>query len=86
MIVNKRHIATEESLADRARLSALTMYSSPPTEQISLTEFEEFAFDRLRCECCDLFPSAMRTRRASLRRLTPIDSLPVAAGRSAQHY
>lgn len=48
MIVGKRTI-TKEDVGDRARLSALNMYSTPPMEQISLTEFEDFALDRLRC-------------------------------------
>ena len=34
-----------------AKLSCLSMYSVPPTEKLSVTEFEEYAFDRLRCEC-----------------------------------
>ena len=47
MKVVRRHIAQEE-VTDRARVSALTMYSTPPAEKLSLTEFEDFAFDRLR--------------------------------------
>ena len=31
-----------------ARTSCLSMYSVPPTEKLSVTEFEEFAYDRLR--------------------------------------
>ena len=31
-----------------ARVSCLSMYSVPPTEKLSVTEFEEFAFDRLK--------------------------------------
>ena len=34
------------------QVSALNMYSEPPTERLSVTEFEEFAFDRLRREPC----------------------------------
>lgn len=34
-----------------AKLSCLSMYSVPPTEKLSVTEFEEYAFDRLRREC-----------------------------------
>jgi len=30
------------------KVSALSMYAEPPTEQLTVTEFEEFAFDRLR--------------------------------------
>ena len=48
MQVVKRQIAREEEEGGRARISALSMYSTPPTEQISLTEFEEYAGDRLR--------------------------------------
>ena len=48
MIVGKRQI-TKEDTGERVRLSALNMYSTPPEEQVSLTEFEDFAFDRLRC-------------------------------------
>jgi len=40
-----RRIATEPQ---GDRLSALNMYMTPPIESLSLTEFEEFAFDRLR--------------------------------------
>lgn len=47
MIVGKRQI-TKEDTGERVRLSALNMYSTPPEEQVSLTEFEDFAFDRLR--------------------------------------
>lgn len=36
------------------RVSALNMYMTPPTESISVTEFEEFAFDRLRCALAPL--------------------------------
>ena len=50
MIVGKRQIAKEEDTGSKLRrVSALSMYSTPPEEQLSLTEFEEFAFDRLRC-------------------------------------
>ena len=48
MKVVKREIATEQSDVGK-RLSALSMYSDPPDKQISITEFEEYAFDRLRC-------------------------------------
>ena len=48
MLVQKRQIAKEEDTTSRMRLSALNMYSTPPMEQLSVTEFEEFAFDRLR--------------------------------------
>ena len=45
--MNKRVVSHEETL-DTRRISALSMYTTPPFEQVSLTEFEEFAFDRLR--------------------------------------
>ena len=48
MQVVKRQVAIQDD-AGSQRLSALSMYSVPPPEQLSLTEFEEFAFDRLRC-------------------------------------
>ena len=63
MLVGKRQITKEET-GDRVRLSALNMYSTPPEEQISLTEFEDFAFDRLRrapplfASCCHALPCA----------------------------
>ena len=47
MIIGRRQVAPEES-APGQRLSALTMYTRPPEERISVTEFEEYAFDRLR--------------------------------------
>lgn len=68
MKVVKREIATEQSDAGK-RLSALSMYSDPPDKQISITEFEEYAFDRLRCmplcapTCC-LFPPPTDASRA----------------------
>jgi len=46
MQVVKRLIVTEHD--ESKRISALSMYTDPPDEQISVTEFEEYAFDRLR--------------------------------------
>ena len=43
-----RHIALEQEQNTSQRLSALNMYSTPPEDRISLTQFEDFAFDRLR--------------------------------------
>ena len=48
MQVVKRTLAKEEDVGSRARISALNMYSTPPQEQISIIEFEDYAFDRLR--------------------------------------
>jgi DNA primase large subunit len=48
MQVNKattRRVTTESS---SSRLSTLSMYVQPPTEVLTMTEFEQFAFDRLR--------------------------------------
>lgn len=45
-----RRISSEKPAA--GRMSALSMYEIPPTEPISVSEFEEFAFDRLRCALC----------------------------------
>jgi hypothetical protein len=47
-VIKARQIAAEEEPSSR-RISALSMYSVPPTERISHTEFEDFALDRLRC-------------------------------------
>ena len=47
MQVVKRQVA-EETEGASARLSALNMYTKPPLEQLSVTEFEDYAFDRLR--------------------------------------
>lgn len=33
------------------KVSALSMYAVPPTEQLTIAEFEEFACDRLRRKC-----------------------------------
>ena len=41
-----RRISSEKPTT--GRVSALSMYEVPPTEPISVSEFEEFAFDRLR--------------------------------------
>ena len=49
MQVVKRAVAPENDEFAKHRLSALSMYSTPPDEQISVTEFEDYAFDRLRC-------------------------------------
>jgi DNA primase large subunit len=49
MIVNKRQITKEQDPGGRgARLSALSMYAEGPTDNITLVEFEDYAFDRLR--------------------------------------
>lgn len=45
-----RRISSEKPAA--GRMSALSMYEIPPTEPISVSEFEDFAFDRLRCALC----------------------------------
>ena len=45
--VNRR-VTTETNRPSGAKVSSLSMYSVPPTEKLSVTEFEEFAFDRLR--------------------------------------
>ena len=63
-----------------AKLSCLSMYSVPPTEKLSVTEFEEYAFDRLRREC-----PARDTHRPALARLVALGSTPTRRlGRSAQ--
>ena len=49
MQVVKRQIAKEDDQENRGRISALSMYGVPPEQLISLTEFEEYAGDRLRC-------------------------------------
>ena len=41
-----RRVAPEKPAA--GRVSALSMYELPPAEPISVSEFEEFAYDRLR--------------------------------------
>ena len=46
--VRRTVVTEEEKVGTGRRLSALSMYATPPDEQLSLTEFEEFAFDRLR--------------------------------------
>eukprot|EP00965_Chrysotila_dentata_P158323 5230145-Pleurochrysis_carterae.AAC.3 len=43
-----RRVALERG--DGTRASALSMYANPPTEHLSVGEFEDFALDRLRCE------------------------------------
>ena len=43
-----------------ARLSALSMYPIPPTEKLTVTEFEDFAYDRLRRAWPGLESSAPR--------------------------
>ena len=50
MQVVKRTIVKEDDdmQGSGRRLSALSMYQKPPQENLSLPEFEEFAFDRLR--------------------------------------
>ena len=45
---SSRQLATEQ--VTTMRKSALNMYSNPPEDRISLTEFEDYAFDRLRRE------------------------------------
>ena len=50
MQVQKRVVQMEQEAGSTQRLSALNMYQAPPEERISLTEFEDFAFDRLRRE------------------------------------
>ena len=49
MQVHKRAVQMQDDGGSQ-RLSALNMYQTPPDERISLTEFEDFAFDRLRRE------------------------------------
>ena len=44
--VGSRRISAESS---DGHVSALSMYKVPPTEQLSVSEFEDYAFDRLRC-------------------------------------
>lgn len=46
MNVGARRIASEKP--GSGRMSALSMYEVPPTEPISVSEFEDFAYDRLR--------------------------------------
>lgn len=48
MQVVKRQVIAEPEGTGK-RISALSMYPVAPDEQISVTEFEEYAFDRLRC-------------------------------------
>ena len=47
-----RRVSIEK--ASGGRVSALSMYPAPPVEKLTVSEFEEFALDRLRCE---LIPS-----------------------------
>ena len=50
MQVVKRTVAHQNDERPQ-RMSALSMYAKPPMEQISVTEFEDYALDRLRREC-----------------------------------
>lgn len=47
MEVGKAPVAYQDDDGGR-RISALSMYPEPPTEPIGVTEFEDFALDRLR--------------------------------------
>ena len=38
-----------EAAKGSAKISCLSMYGVPPSEKLSVTEFEEYAYDRLRC-------------------------------------
>ena len=57
---------------DSGRISALNMYTVPPTEALSVTEFEEFAFDRLRCAPRSTLPA----NHCHLPVLTPRCAMP----------
>ena len=48
MQVQRSTTRRAEAPTSNSRLSALNLYSRPPTEDVGLSEFEEFAFDRLR--------------------------------------
>ena len=81
-----RQLATEA--APTVRKSALNMYSEPPDSRLSLTEFEDFAFDRLRREkehAQPMLPPGRHTLAAAAPRwpapchLLPSDELPRAS-------
>ena len=39
----------------KATIDRLQMYKIPPTNKISLEEFEDFAIERLKCKCVSVF-------------------------------
>jgi hypothetical protein len=78
-----RRLANEQPSAGQ-RVSALSMYEIPPTEPISVSEFEEFAFDRLRCALCPWLPCCYCVPAPPLTSPVPLASAEFDRARARQ--
>ncbi len=60
-VVRRQGTTRQAQQASRARAAILSMYQEPPTEELTLTEFEQLAMDRLNGKAVLSEMLAMRT-------------------------
>ena len=59
-IIRRQDVSSNSHLATRRNKPLLSMYYDPPTEEMTLHEFETWGFDRLQGLVWSLAPAAKR--------------------------